>query len=161
VKHIVLDDCGLARFCEDLPAVDHTFWLAVLGEYWKTIHAYRDDGAKFRPRVDLSALPPRTRWRSFLARTIYNPIVKVPVAYERVGEYSIGEIKEKILSYLPRDDDILTQFLTRDEIRRLLAQADSFDDLAEAVRAIEGQHELDARLERKLQSMGVLGEDER
>jgi hypothetical protein len=160
VKHILLDDLGSVELVDELPAEHRATMLAVLAEYWRTYHVYREDGTKLRMSVDASGFAPPSLWRRLLAQTIYNPARPVPVAYDAVGEYSISEIKEKIVSCLPRDDDIITQFLDAAEIRRLLDRADSFEELAEAVRAIQGQHEADSVLEAKLRSMGILTDDE-
>jgi hypothetical protein len=130
--------------------------LGVLAEYWKGLHVYRSDGIKLRPRVEASTLPTGTWWRRLLANTVYNPQIRVAITYEPAGNYPLAELKDKVLSYLPKDDDILTQFISAEDIRRLLARAESFSDVVDVARAIDGQHEVDSAFEAKLKSLGVL-----
>ena len=132
------------------------YWLST----WQAVHVYRNDGIKLRPRVNVATLPPRTWWRRLLANTVYNPQMRVAVTYEPAGDYSLAELKDKVLSYLPKDDDILTQFISAEHIRRLLARAESFADVVDVARAIEGRHEVDPKFEAKLKALGVLDYDD-
>ena len=134
--------------------------LSVLAEYWKGLHVYRSDGIKLRPRVDAATLPAGAWWRRLLANTVYNPQIRVAVTYEPAGNYSLAELKDRVLSYLPKDDDILTQFIRAEDIRRLLARAESFADVVDVARAIDGQHEVDPEFEAKLKALGVLDDAE-
>ena len=112
MKHIVLHDGGSVELRQDLGATEQASWMGILKRYWDGLHVYREDGVKLRARPDTSVLPIESWWwRRILAYTVYNPRVTVPVAYEPVGAYMLGEVRDKIISYLPSDDDIIQQFL--------------------------------------------------
>lgn len=74
-------------------------------------------------------------WRVLLAKTVYNPQISVTVLWHAApSEYKLDELKLAYLDAVDKDDDILTQFVEADELKRKIADAQRFESLAEVYR---------------------------
>jgi len=142
---------------DQVPETISTNVLGILREVWKHETYFLPDGTKVR----LSALSGhgitnRVLW-VLLANTVYNP--KRTIATEGVdsGTYTIGELKSAVLEWVDQDDDILTQFLEPQDIKVLLSHVHEFDDLIFAIRAINGEFEIDESMRQHLFELGIPG----
>jgi hypothetical protein len=101
--------------------------------WWRGVSLFHRDGGRYEvvSAQPARALPPLSR---LLAATIYNPRLAVRYEYRRIGPYDLGVLKEALLRAIDKDDDILTQFHDADHLKRRLAHATSFDDVAEVLR---------------------------
>jgi hypothetical protein len=70
-------------------------------------------------------------WRVLLAHTVYNPRISVRIVWSSPKAYQLDELKQAYLTAVNRDDDILTQFVEADELKRRIAGAQTFDALVE------------------------------
>jgi len=68
-------------------------------------------------------------WRRLLAYTVYNPELDVRAQWHRIGDYKIEELRSVFLAAVEHDDDVLTQFVERDELIERLKAASTFQDL--------------------------------
>lgn len=73
----------------------------------------------------------RSWWTVLLANTVYNPSLMVTVVWRAPAAYDVEELKGAYASAVKRDDDILTQFVSRQELQRRIAAAQSFAELVE------------------------------
>jgi hypothetical protein len=73
---------------------------------------------------------PRGRLSAVLAYTFHNPRIAVQYTYERVGPYALHELKAAVAAAIDADDDVVTQFVEPDVLKRQVADAQSFDALA-------------------------------
>ncbi|GGF17010.1 hypothetical protein [Hymenobacter cavernae] len=68
------------------------------------------------------------KWQKLLSYFYWG---KVPVesTWYQVGEYELAELKEWVLRCIKADDDVLTQFIEKNHLIRLLKQARHFEDI--------------------------------
>ena len=52
----------------------------------------------------------------FLANTIYNPSIRFSYRYRQLQKYDLAELKRAVQSALAHDDDVLTQFASKEEL---------------------------------------------
>lgn len=72
-----------------------------------------------------------------LTKTLINPIREVAVFWTRLRSYQFPELRDAYLDAIEHDDDILTQFVERDELLRRVRSSQSFHDLVETWRWME------------------------
>ncbi len=68
-----------------------------------------------------------------LAYTIYNPIIQVTPNWTESGKYSLEELKSSICTCIDRDDDILTQFVEPERLKKIINDSDSFMTIHKAL----------------------------
>jgi len=73
----------------------------------------------------------RSWWTVLLANTVYNPWITVTVVWREPAAYGVDELKGAYAKAVKQDDDILTQFVSRKELQRRIAAAQSFAELVE------------------------------
>lgn len=70
--------------------------------------------------------------RRLLARRLYDPIeFFVPVTWSRLRSYELRELRDAFIDAIDADDDILTQFVERDELMERVRSCSTFDSLLE------------------------------
>ncbi|WP_117880490.1 hypothetical protein [Aureibaculum luteum] len=67
----------------------------------------------------------------FLAKTVYNPIVDIKIDYNLLEKYTQQELKEEIYQCVDSDDDILTQFVESDFLKKQISESNSFESILE------------------------------
>ena len=72
-----------------------------------------------------------------LTKTVMNPIREVAVHWTRLRSYQLPELRDAYIDAIEHDDDILIQFVEREELRRRVQQSQSFRDLVETWRWME------------------------
>ena len=65
----------------------------------------------------------------FLAYTFYNPKISVIPKWNFLENYDLIEIKKQIITLIENDDDIYTQFVTAEELRKLIENANNFKQI--------------------------------
>ena len=88
---------------------------------------YDSDGFVWNSRLERPALN-RGFW-SRVATNFYNPSQQVDVKWTRVRQYSFEELRAAYIQALERDDDILTQFAEREELKALVEKVTDFAGL--------------------------------
>ncbi len=71
----------------------------------------------------------RSWWTVLLANAIYNPRVTVSVVWREPKPYTLEDLKSVYSKAVDQDDDILTQFVEADELKKRISDAKSFDGL--------------------------------
>jgi len=79
-------------------------------------------------------------WRVLLANSVYNPRVSVTILWHEPKPFDLEELKQAYLKAVDKDDDILTQFVEAAELKKKIAEAQSFDSLIEVYRWMETDH---------------------
>jgi hypothetical protein len=97
------------------------------------------DGRKWQARAAEAPFE-KNWWRVLLAHTVYNPRISVTVHWQAPRSYALDELRQAYLSAVDKDDDILTQFVEADELKKKIAAAESFDSLAAVYRWMQTDH---------------------
>lgn len=77
------------------------------------------------------------------AHIAYNPRHDVGIVWERIGPYSLSEVKDAYLDAVDHDDDILTQFVEPEALSERVRGCQTFRDLVETWRWMGTEHCLD------------------
>jgi hypothetical protein len=64
-----------------------------------------------------------------LARTVYNPSTTVRLAFGEPRKFTLDELKAPLRDLIERDDDVLTQNVSRERLTKVIDRADTFDGL--------------------------------
>jgi hypothetical protein len=97
------------------------------------------DGRKWQAK-GLEAPFKKSWWRVILANTVYNPRVSVTTLWREPKPFDLEELKQAYSKAVDKDDDILTQFVEAAELKKKIAEAQSFDSLIEVYRWMETDH---------------------
>lgn len=83
--------------------------LAFHRPWWKDVTFFHRDGQRYEI---VSGTPDRTMGflSGALARTVFNPRIRVRYEYRVVGPYALAELQRALRSAIDADDDSLTQF---------------------------------------------------
>jgi len=66
-------------------------------------------------------------WTRLLA-VVRTPKIVVPVLWDRRGKYQVSELRAAFLKAVEQDDDVLTQFVQRDDLVSRLSAAANFKE---------------------------------
>lgn len=128
---VALGPGGVVEIWGDLPETQETTAYSFTTGYLTDVRLYGENGL-FKIRT-ATPFPPQGAFRRFLARTIYNPRIKVRLEYEQPSAYTLSDLKTQILACLSLDDDVLTQFHDAATIARWIENATTFSGLVEAL----------------------------
>lgn len=67
-------------------------------------------------------------WTKILGR-VYNPWFTVKFAWRTEGTYTLPELQERLCQCVNMDDDILTQFMEADKLKKLIRETKTFEHL--------------------------------
>src|SRR5262249_19783733 len=95
--------------------------------------AYDASGSAWRVLPD-SFPYPDVWWTRLLANTIYNPRFHAELRWQHVGAYAFEELQERICALVDKDDDILTQFIESEPLKKVVRGCTSFDQLTHRLR---------------------------
>lgn len=70
-------------------------------------------------------------WARLLAHICYNPTVEVEWVWSEPERYEFADLQRSYCEAVKVDDDILTQFVEREELLRKVLAASSFGELAQ------------------------------
>jgi hypothetical protein len=65
----------------------------------------------------------------FLAHTFYNPVSRVSITWAMVRPYDFEELSQHYLAAIADDDDVLTQFVERDELCARVRACSTFAEM--------------------------------
>lgn len=129
---------GMPLTMQERPAaIDKVRRHEVITRAWEDQHLF-DQNSHYRYFAD--DVPEISSLQSFLARTIYNPVVRVHAEWRRVGDFDQKELIAAVKKGLDHDDDIIQQWFDKNEVMKLLYVANSWDEVILAVEAIGGGH---------------------
>ena len=114
--------------------------LSITRRYWRHSRLYAEDGSLWRPEpVDGHELALITR---ILAHTIYNPRLTLSMSFERIGEYSLSNLRTivqkafgSMLRSRPYVDDDHDFFVATQTTEDRLGLAANFDEIFRLLRA--------------------------
>jgi hypothetical protein len=75
-----------------------------------------------------------------LVRLFYNPWVDAEFVWRAPEEYRLADLKATYLAAIDADDDILTQFVEREPLKKKIADATSFDEIARIYQWAQRKH---------------------
>lgn len=125
---ILTDPSGYLDLIDNEDGLTDSNVLGLIKEVQKNFQAYDKDGFLWR----VSEIDSNYRINALtklLAYTVYNPIIKVSLAWTRIGVYKLDELKTDICNQTDKDDDVITQFEDGEVIKDNLKTCDSFDDI--------------------------------
>ena len=64
-----------------------------------------------------------------LANTFYNPQVDVQYNWDKIGQYSLAELQSDLNVCIDKDDDLLTQFVEGDILKKAINRADTIEEI--------------------------------
>ncbi|GAB5471903.1 MAG: hypothetical protein Mars2KO_00020 [Maribacter sp.] len=70
----------------------------------------------------------------FLANTFYNPIVDIKTNWTLMDKYTLEELKKEISDCIDDDDDILTQFIESDDLRKEISDSELFESIVQKLK---------------------------
>lgn len=98
-----------------------------LGEFYRAAVVFDGAGKKWSAK-EVRMSWKKNWWSILLANTI-NPKVAIAIIWKDPTPYSLEELKKEFCHAVDQDDDLLTQFVEADELKRRISQAKSFDEL--------------------------------
>jgi hypothetical protein len=102
--------------------------LGLIKQVQKNFQAYDKDGLLWKvDKVDSNYKV--NGLTKFLAYTVYNPQIKVTIAWTKISDYTLDDLKRDINRQVDRDDDIITQFEEAEIIKGEIENCDSFDNI--------------------------------
>lgn len=104
--------------------------LGAFGGFAEKRIVFDRDGRQWRAKSIVSPVP-KSWWRVLLANTVYNPRITVTILWRQPTPFDVEELKQAYLKAVGKDDDILTQFVEADELKKRIKNAQSFDELVE------------------------------
>ena len=76
-----------------------------------------------------------------LLAQFYNPVKPISLTWHQHRTYELSELQKAYLEALAHDDDILTQFVEEDELRKRIEQSANFSELLETWRWMNTDHD--------------------
>ncbi|AZZ37038.1 hypothetical protein CIK05_09615 [Bdellovibrio sp. qaytius] len=83
-------------------------------------------------------------------KVIWDPKVRISTTWQKRSPYNLEAVTQKIKQLLLDDDDIIQQWLEKEEIEILLNKANSFEKMAKIIRITCGEHEENKDLQKFL-----------
>lgn len=108
--------------------------------WWEGVNLFHHDGNRYEVAAAEAARPLSVLSR-VLATTVYNPQIAVRYEYRNCGPYRVDELRDSVAAAIDKDDDVLTQFHTADELKQRLDRALSFEDVADVLALAESESE--------------------
>jgi hypothetical protein len=97
--------------------------------HWKKFNArYFDAKGMVWSAHVVNAPYPVNIWTKILSQ-IYNPWFTIEFTWRGEGNYNFSELQEKLRKCVDMDDDIMTQFMEADDVKALIKEAQSFEEL--------------------------------
>ena len=113
--------------------------LGAIGGFFDKSTVYDSQGRKWQAK-GIESPYRRSWWTVLLANTVYNPRIAVTLLWRESEPYSLEELRLAYAKAVDKDDDILTQFVESDELKKRISEAQSFDELVEVYRWMETDH---------------------
>src|SRR5687767_61856 len=101
------------------------------------------EGSTAQPGPFHQRQPVQRPGQRFLAHVIYSPKTGVMRRWEPAGTYVLTDIVAEVERGLETDDDIIQQWFGADDVLKLLRSAATFDEMADAIRCVCGEFEID------------------
>jgi hypothetical protein len=124
---------GYFAFQEDFSSRQTGSLLSVVNGFFEKSTVYDARGQRWQP-TGIESPYRRAWWTVLLANTVYNPRSSVTVLWREPTAYGVDELKSAYSAAVEKDDDILTQFVSRAELQRKIAAAQSFAGLVDVYR---------------------------
>ncbi len=121
-----------------LASVDSTSTYALHRRWWRGVIFFHQDGNRYEVAV-AEGQRPLSLLSRVLAATVYNPRIMVLYEYRQLGPYRVDELRRAVVDAIDKDDDVLTQFHTADELKPRLSRAESFGDVVNVLRLAESE----------------------
>lgn len=139
----IVIEFGVPHVTDSLETSRHLNRLSVMKRTWLRCFAF--DAHQTYRRLP-SDEPSFGVIQRLLARVCYNPPTEVVTRWEPAGRYDLADIVSEVERALATDDDIIQQWFDADDVLKLLRSAETFDQMADAVRCVCGEFETDVRL---------------
>lgn len=99
----------------------------------KNTYAFDGNGQKWTYEFTSDKVSDKFLTR-FLANTFYNPIVDIKTNWTLMDKYTLEELKKEISDCIDDDDDILTQFIESDDLRKEISDSESFESIVQKLK---------------------------
>jgi|GEM_PF-4347815 len=76
----------------------------------------------------------KRRWyKTFLAYTLYDPVIKISYKWIINKKYQIRDLKENIIELLKKGNEVITQFNNIEDLINIINNCNSFEEITKAV----------------------------
>lgn len=72
-----------------------------------------------------------------LANTVYNPRFEVELRWRTAGSYLFEDLQTSICALIDKDDDLLTQFISADRLKRVVKGCKTLDELVAMLKSMK------------------------
>ena len=103
--------------------------LGVFSGFYEQLEVFDSAGKMWRLE-ELRCGLKKSRLLRFVVHLFYNPWVDVEHVWSEPRDYALDELRSRFLAAIDSDDDILTQFLAPEVLKKKIEAATSFAELA-------------------------------
>ena len=143
-----MEPCGTcfisgSKYYFDLEEPLHSFQRHMLANVYNRAYDHFNiyDAKGLTWKLDGTETP--FQWRSRLLlrfKMLFSPWVPVTYVWREPVEYSLDDLKAVYIKAVEMDDDILTQFVEADPLKKRIEQAQSFHELVEVYHWMGSDH---------------------
>lgn len=137
---VVIGPRGELKICDSDSELGRASLYGLVRGFFSGLTAYDSIGSRWH--VAEVICPYRvTFWTCLLAKTVYNPRFTVMLRWQRDGAYEFSELQEAMRRLVDKDDDILTQFVPAERLKKLITLCSTYDQLVAKLRkhkAVQG-----------------------
>jgi hypothetical protein len=130
---------GYFAFEEQFSSIERVTLLDALVGTFDGSTVYDAEGYRWESR-GIESPHKKSWWLLLAAITVYNPRISVTLLWSEPKAYSLKELTTHYLKAIDEDDDILTQFVTAEELKKRVSEAQSFESLVRVYWWMETDH---------------------
>ena len=130
---VALGPRGEIYVCDSDEPLRHASLYGVVRGFFAGLQAFDREGMAWR--VQEVEGPYRiTFLTKLLARTLYNPRFSVHLRWREDGRYQLPQLQDAICHAVDQDDDVSTQFISAERLKKVVRLSRSFDELVDKLR---------------------------
>ncbi len=129
---LVFNKLGYLQILHDDNEISKGTLFAFVRGFYHTITSYDRFGNIWKV-VDIESKYKKNWFTIFLAYSFFNPRIKIKYKWKKTKKYEIEDLLNKIINYINRDDDILTQYNEKKDLIYVIKKADSFDNIINTI----------------------------
>ncbi len=128
---LALGGDGSVLICHTSAQLGRASLSALVHGYFPNLIAY--DSASRWSIIEVIAPYRVSFWTRFLAATVFNPCFAVTLRWQRNGNYPLSELCDRLCIAIDQDDDVLTQFVGADELKRTIRASETYEEIVSAL----------------------------
>lgn len=133
LRPYVLLSRGAIYICQSQKALTQASVYRVIGNFFSDAAAFDRNGTLWHVSEVLTPYP-LNFIRKFLARTVFNPRIRIDVHWKVHRQFELDELKDMLRQIVDSDDDVITQFISAKELKSRIDKASTFENLLKKIR---------------------------